>query len=178
MGAHADDGRLMTALVEELMKKSALCWLRVPGVEREAPVWHLWHDGAAYVLSGGSEQPAPGLDSAATVTVVVRTKDSRQRLVAWQAEVSRLHPDDPDWTDVVRAMVGARLNLRDLERAPQRWAEESVVHRLTPTGTVEESPGRLPDADLSAPPAPTPATTRRGLPRVLHRRQTRRPDLR
>jgi hypothetical protein len=43
---------------------------------------------------------------------------------------------------------------------------------------VEERPGEMPDADLATPPLPTPATTRRGLPRVLHRRQTRRPDLR
>jgi hypothetical protein len=53
-----------------------------------------------------------------------------------------------------------------------------VVTRLTPTGEIAESPDALPDGDQAAPPVPTPATTRRGLPRVLHRRQTRRPDLR
>lgn len=168
----------MTALVEELMKKSSLCWLRLPGADRDHAVWHLWHEGAAYVVSGGSEQPLPGIDVAESATVIVRTKDSRQRMAAWSAAVTTIRPDDPDWDEVVGPLVGARLNIRDLGTAAQRWARESVVTRLTPTGVIEESPASMPDGDLTAPPLPTPATTRRGLPRVLHRRQTRGPDLR
>jgi hypothetical protein len=177
VGADSDDA-LLTALVAELMKKSSVCWLRLPGADRDHPVWHIWHEGAAYVVSGGSEQPLPGIDSTDTVTVVARTKDSRQRMLAWRADVSTVRPGDAAWDEVVRAMVGARLNLRDLATAADRWARECVVTRLTPTGIVEERPGEMPDADLATPPLPTPATTRRGLPRVLHRRQTRRPDLR
>ena len=179
MGADADDTPpVLAALVEELMKKSGLCWVRLDGDAREHPVWHVWQNGAAYVVSGGSEQPLPGVDAATGATVVARTKDSRQRLLAWRAAVSTLTPDDADWDTVVRALVGARLNLRDLHDAAGRWARESVVTRLAPTGEVAERPGEPVRDDLAAPPLPTPATTRRGLPRVLHRRQTRRPDLR
>jgi hypothetical protein len=179
VGADGDDEqRLRAALVEELMKKSGLCWVRLPGGDRDHAVWHIWHEGAAYVVSGGSEQPLPGADSAQTATVIARTKDSRQRMLAWRAEVGTVRPEDPAWDPVVRAMVAARLNLPDLHTAAQRWAQECVVTRLTPTGELAESPDGLPDGDLAAPPLPTTATTRHGLPRVLHRRQTRRPDLR
>jgi hypothetical protein len=177
VGADADDA-LLAALVAELMKKSSLCWVRLSGADRDHPVWHIWHEGAAYVVSGGSEQPLPGIDTVDTAIVIARTKDSRQRLLAWRAQVATVCPADPGWDEVVRALVSARLNLRDLDTATVRWARECVVTRLTPTGEVEERPGAMPDGDLAAPPLPTPATTRRGLPRVLHRRQTRRPDLR
>jgi hypothetical protein len=173
-----DEQRLLVALVEELMKKSDLCWLRLPGADRDRVVWHIWHEGAAYVVSGGSEQPAPGLESVDSVTVVARAKDSRQRMLAWRAEVSTVLPGTPEWDSAVPALVSGRLNLRDLDTAAQRWAEECTVSRLTPSGVVEEQPGAMPDADHAAPPLPTPATTRLRLPRVLHRRQTRRPNLR
>jgi hypothetical protein len=174
----ADEPGLEAALVEELMRKSALCWVRLSGGDREHAVWHIWHQGAAYVVSGGSEQPLPGVDAAETGTVIVRTKDSRQRMLAWRARIARVRPGDPDWEEVVGALVAARLNITDPEGAAQRWARDCVVSRLTPTGEVDETPVTMPDGDLAAPPLPTPATTRRGLPRVLHRRQTRGPDLR
>ncbi len=179
MGADGDgEQRLLAALVEELMKKSGLCWVRLAGGDRDHAVWHIWHEGSAYVVSGGIEQPLPGIGRAQTATVIARTKDSRQRMLAWRADVHTVTPDDPEWDTVVRALVAARLNLPDLHEAADRWARECVVSRLTPTGEIAERPDALPDGDLAAPPLPTRATTRRGLPRVLHKRQTRRPDLR
>lgn len=177
-GDEEQERQLLTALVEELMKKSSLCWLRLPGADRERPIWHVWHDGAAYLVSGGQEQPVPEIGTADTATVIVRTKDTRQRMVAWQARVSTVRPDDEHWDEVVRVLVPARLNLPDLDTAAQRWAEESVVSELRPTGVVQERPGAMPDGELAAAPVPTPATTRGALPRVLHRRQRRGPDLR
>jgi len=179
VGADEDgEQRLLAALVEELMKKSGLCWVQVARGDRAHAVWHIWQDGSAYVVSGGTEQPLPGIDEAQTATVIARTKDSRQRMLAWDADVHTVRPGEPEWDTVVRALVAARLNLPDLHDAADRWARECVVSRLTPTGEIAERPDALPDGDLAAPPVPTPATTRRGLPRVLHRRQTRRPDLR
>lgn len=169
---------VLAALVEELMKKSGLCWVRPDGQDRDHPVWHVWQDGAAYVVSGGSEQPLPGAGTATAATVISRTKDSRQRLLAWRAEVAAVSPDGPEWDGVVRALVGARLNLRDLDDAAGRWARESVVTRLAPTGEIVERPDEPVRDDLAAPPLPSPAVTRRRLPRVLHRRQNRPPDLR
>src|SRR4051812_10229603 len=54
------------ALIEDAAKKSGLIWVRATGLAhgvgpgREQPVWHVWQDGAVYVLTGGLEQPAPG----------------------------------------------------------------------------------------------------------------------
>jgi hypothetical protein len=174
----ARESRLHEALLQELMRKSSLCWVRLAGAERERAVWHVWHEGAAYVVSGGSEQPLPGVESAEEAVVVVRTKDTRQRMLAWRAEVGGVAPDSAEYDAVVGELLGARLNLPDLPEARDRWRRECRVTRLRPTGALEEHPGGLPDGELAAAPAPTPATTRRGLPRVLHRRQTRRPDLR
>jgi hypothetical protein len=178
VGAGAEDPRLLAALVDELMRKSGLCWVRPDGSEREHPVWHVWRDGAGYVVSGGAEQPLPGIESAAGAIVVVRTKDTRQRLLAWRADVSTVAPGDAEWHDVVGALVAARLNLADPDEAARRWREECVVSRLAPSGEVTQTPDAMPADELAAPPQPTPAVTRKGLPRVLHRRQTRRPDLR
>jgi hypothetical protein len=179
MGPDADqEQRLHAALVDELMRRSAMCWVRLPDADRDHAVWHVWHEGAAYVVTGGAEQPLPGVASARRATVVARSKETRQRMLAWEAEVAQVRPDDAEWPTVTKALLAARLNLHDLEQAAERWARECVVVRLAPTGVLTEQPGALPEDDRSAPPAPTPATTRRGLPRVVHRRQTRRPDLR
>lgn len=160
------------------MRKSSLCWVRLPGAQRDHAVWHMWHEGAAYLVSGGSEQPLPGIESADTVTITVRTKDSRERMAVWRARVVTVLPGEPEWDEVVPALVAARLNLPDMDGAAKRWARECVVSRLEPTGVVEEGPGTMPDDELAAAPLPTPATTRRGLPRVLHRRQAHGPRLR
>lgn len=178
MGADNDDPGLMTALVEELMKKTSMSWLRLPPSEREHVVWHIWHQGAAYIVSGGSEQPVPGIESADFATVIARTKDSRQRMAAWIGRVSTVRPHDREWDEIVGALISSRLNLTDVDHTVRRWQQECVITRLTPTGMFDERPGTMPDDDLAAAPVPTTATTRRGLPRVLHRRQTRRPDLR
>lgn len=175
------DGDLLAALVAEVMKKTALCWVSWPGSEREHPVWHTWQDGAAYLLSGGDEQPLPGIDQVGagggTVTVIARTKDSRERIVAWRAKVETIGPQHQDWPEAVRLLQAERLNLTDSDTVEHRWARECTISRLTPTGEFEEQPGRLPDGSLAAVPLPTPATTRGPLPRVLHRRQTHRPPL-
>ena len=179
MGPDADqEHRVHAALVEELMRRSAMCWVRFPDADRDHAVWHVWHEGAAYVVTGGSEQPLAGAASARRATVVARSKETRQRMLAWEAELSQVSPEHVEWPEVTRALLAARLNLHDLEDAADRWARESVVIRLAPTGVLHEPPSAPPEDDRAAPPAPTSATTRRGLPRVVHRRQTRRPDLR
>lgn len=165
------------ALVEQVMKKTGICWVRWTGSDRDHAVWHLWHDGAAYVVSGGDEQPLPGIADVAAATVLARTKDSRARLVGWHATVTTVAPDDADWDTVVGLLQADRLNLPDPDSVRERWAARCTITRFTPTGEVDDAPGDYPDADLAAAPLPTSATTRGKLPRVLHRRQERRPDL-
>jgi hypothetical protein len=130
-----------------------------------------------YVVSGGEEQPLPGIADVDRVEVTMRSKENGGRLLTWVAERSDVRPDDELWPAATTALVSGRLNLPDLATAADGWAATSRVTRLAPTGEVVEQPGSLSaDAHLATP-RPTPATTRGALPRVLHRRVKRRPKL-
>jgi hypothetical protein len=172
--ADVPDDAVGEALVAEATKKAGLVWLTVPGADRARAAWHVWHDGAAYVVSDGEEQPLPGLAQAGEVTVTVPSKDNRARLVTWVATVGTVEPATEEWDTVTAALKGSRLNARDGEHQPERWATESRVTRLTPTGRLTERPGDVPGSSLAATPAPTPATTRGPLPAMLGRRPRRR----
>jgi hypothetical protein len=166
---------LTAALVAEVAKKTAVSWLRYG--EATHAVWHVWHEDALCLVSGGPEQPLPDIPDGARVEVVMRSKDNGGRLVTWVGEASVVRPDEELWEPTTAVLVRDRLNLADLTTAADEWARTSVVRRIRPTGEVVESPGALTDDDHRAPPAATPATTRGPLPRVLHRRVRRRPRL-
>lgn len=161
------DDAAIAALVEEATKKSGLVWVRPAGEgQHSQPVWHLWQDGAAYVLTGGIEQTMPALTDRAYVTV--RSKDKGSRLVTWVATVAVVEPDSEDWIAVVPNLLGKRLNLPDGEAAAQRWARECVLYRLTPTGDVTETPDQPTTHAHAVPPPLSPARSR--VPRPWHLR--------
>ena len=162
------DDAAIAALIDEAAKKSDLLWLRAPDPEsRSQAVWHVWQDGAAYVISGGIEQPVPdGIEDRAVVTL--RSKDKWSRLVTFEADVTVLEPESEDWDAIVPALRAKRLNLPDAEQAPARWARESTIRRLSPTGTILESPDDPSRESHATPPPRTPARTR--VPRPLHLR--------
>jgi hypothetical protein len=166
---------LTAALTQELSKKTSVSWLRYDG--RTHAAWHIWLDDALYVISGGNEQPLPGIEDTTHVEVVMRSKDSGGRLLTWVGEASVVRPGDELWDPVTAALVSARLNLDDLAAAAADWAERSVVTRIVPTDRLVESPDALSDDAHLAAPAETRATTRGALPRILHRRAKRRPKL-
>jgi hypothetical protein len=160
------DAAATTALIDEAAKKSGLIWVRAPGPGRHAqPVWLVWVVGAAYVLTGGIEQPAPeDLDDRAFVTL--RSKDKRNRLVTFEAAVTIIAPDDELWAAVEPTLLAKRLNLPDHETAAERWARECTLWRLEPTGEIAETPDEpTTNAHVHAPP-PSPARSR--VPRPLH----------
>ena len=167
-----------TALITELARKTSVSWLRYgPPSQPPRAVWHLWFDDSLYVLSGGVEQPLAGIEHVERVEVTMRSKDNGGRLLTWVALASDVGPGDELWEPVTAALAAGRLNVPDLAAAPAGWAESSRVTRLLPTGEVVEHPQSLPDqAHLATPPG-SPAATRGPLPRVLHRRVTRRPKL-
>jgi hypothetical protein len=175
------DQAVVRALIAELGKKTGVCWIRYADPETGRPrthaVWHLWYDEALFVVSGGVEQPLPGIEDVERVEVVMRSKENGGRLVTWVGEVSVLGPEDDLWDPVTAGLVSGRLNLDDLDTAAAEWAEHSVVSRVAPTGELVEAPGELSDDAHLATPVPTTATTRGPLPRVLHRRVRRRPKL-
>lgn len=147
------------ALVEEATKRSGLLWLALPDVAYPRAAWHVWHEGAAYVVTGGIEQPLPGLPEAERVTVTVRGKDKGGRIVSWIAAVTEVRPGSGEWTAVVPLLAKERLNAPDGGRQAERWAEEAYVLRLAPTGEVVEAPGGMPTGYAAVRPAPSPATT-------------------
>jgi hypothetical protein len=167
----------IAALVEEATKKSGMLWLALPGLPYPRPAWHIWHaiddQGAAYVVTGGIEQPLPGLPGAERITVTVRSKDKGARLVSWVAVVEQVKPGSEEWDAVVPLLAKARLNAPDGEHQTERWAKEAFIIRLTPTGEAPEAPGSLPDDYAAVRPVPSPATTTGRTPFMLGGRRRR-----
>ncbi|POM24867.1 hypothetical protein BTM25_35050 [Actinomadura rubteroloni] len=156
-----------SALVEEAAKKSGLLWLDLPGLPQPRAAWHLWHDGSAYVLTGGDgEQPLPGLPEAETVRVIVRSKDKGGRLVAFTARTETVQPGTELWDAVVPQLAKDRLNAASHDGQAERWAAESYVIRLTPDGDAD-GPGAHDDAYATVRPIPTPAATAGPPPRLV-----------
>lgn len=148
----------MAALIEEAAKKSAVLWVQV-GDNRERAAWHVWSGGAVYLVTGGDEQSVPGLAVAATALVTLRSKDKGGRLLTFVADVSSVEPAGDEWARVVPELHAKRLNPRDGEAQPARWARESRVWRLAPTGEVPQRPGHISSRSHAGPPPGSPATT-------------------
>ncbi|MFG3293797.1 hypothetical protein ACGF3G_34000 [Streptomyces sp. NPDC048179] len=153
------------ALVEEATKKSGLIWVRGAGAPAARAVWHAWADGGVCLVGDGAEQPLAGLADGGTAEVTVRSKDKGGRLVTWTATVTELSAGTPEWDAAVAELKGKRLNAPDGEAMTQRWARESRVLRLTPTGALLP----VPPGNLAEAPVPSPATTRRPIPASLPR---------
>jgi hypothetical protein len=116
-------------LIAEATRRSGVLWLGRAG-EPPALVWHLWHDGSAYVLGGGQEQALP-VSAGDEAVVVVRSKASQSGVVvSWPADVTAVGPGTELWAEVFPLLGAERLNAP--AGADLRWAEECVVLRLTP----------------------------------------------
>ncbi|MFG1948034.1 hypothetical protein [Nonomuraea sp. NPDC048826] len=120
-----------TLAIEEGAKKSGILWL---DLDRPRLAWHAWHDGAIYLVTGGEEQALPGLTGLESVRVTLRSKDNGARLVVFDAAVSVV--EQAAEPEVVAVLAKERLNARDSERLPGRWAQESTVVRLTPVAAA------------------------------------------
>jgi len=170
------DAATTATLIEDAAKKSGLVWVRAAGAHHTAqPVWHLWHEGAVYVLTGGLEQPAPGgldgldpEDPAARALVTVRGKDTNGRVATFETTVTRMAAGSEEWTAIVPALQAKRLNPPDGEAAPERWARECTLWRLRPTGAITETVDEPSTASHATAPPPSPARSR--VPRPLHLR--------
>ena len=116
-------------LIAEATRRSGVVWVAGPA---GAPVllWHVWHDGAMYVVGGGPEQPLPvGPGDAARV--VVRSKAAQAGVVVeWPAAVEAVVPGTELWDEVVPRLAAERLNAEAGREA--RWADECVVLRFVP----------------------------------------------
>ena len=148
------DGARMGALLSEAMTKSGLLWVDVPG-DRAWPAWHVWDDGAAYVVSGPGEQPLPWLPE--EVRLILRSKDTGGRLLTLRARTHVLEPGCPAWDTATALLRPSRLNATD--DSLTRWAAACTVTALVPFDSPVESPGAYAADDPRAAPARTSATT-------------------
>ena len=112
-------------LVAEATRRSGVVW--VAG----SLLWHVWHDGAMYVVGDGPEQHLP-VGPGDRALVVVRSKAAQAGVVVeWAAQVEAVEPGTDRWDEVVPLLAAERLNA-EAERS-HRWAAECVVLRFTPT---------------------------------------------
>ncbi len=144
----------VAALVSEAMSKSGLLWIDVRG-DRAWPAWHVWDDGAAYVVSGPGEQPLPWLPE--EVGLILRSKDTGGRLLTMRAHTHVLEPGTPEWDKAGELLRSSRLNA--IDDSLTRWAMSCTLTALVPFDAPIEAPGAYAAGDPRAAPARTAATT-------------------
>jgi hypothetical protein len=128
-------GVLMDA-AETALKKGSLCWLTIPqrdGRELTRPAWYVQQGPKLFVLTGEAEQQLPGLASASTVTVTVKSKDIKATIGTMPADV-RVVTDEDEFERIATLGMGTRLNLPDGDGALQRWKDTATIVELTPHG--------------------------------------------
>lgn len=125
-------------LVAEALAKSGLLWLTSEA--GSAPCWHAVVEGVAYVVHGPGEQDIP--PHSGRTSVVARAKESRSRLVSFDAGASRVDPSDDDWEAATAALKAGRLNAPAGDLVA-RWREECTVLRLVPDLSTVVLRGRL-----------------------------------
>ena len=123
-----------TDLIAELAKKSGLVW--VSYAHHTHAIWHEWVGDAVCLVTGGTEQPLPDVERHETVMLSLRSKSSRALVAEVKARVEVVAPGSEHWETVTAALKTGRLNLVDRDNAVERWAHESLVVRLVPTGPV------------------------------------------
>jgi len=163
-----DPAAFSANLVIEAGRKSDLAWVGPIG-GRQVGLWCEWLDQALLLVTGGVEQPDPGLIDGSSAAVTLRSKDKMVRIVTFEAHVERLRPGSPQWDVVAAVLKEGRLNTVDSPTVLQRWADECALWRLRPSGTVMEQPGAMPSGSSRAVPAPTPATTTGEQPLMIGR---------
>ncbi|MGC4893397.1 hypothetical protein [Micromonospora sp. DT31] len=162
------DERVTPPLVDEAVKKAAVCWVRIG----DGPAYALWClplDGALLVVTGPGEQAAPGLADSDTAEVTLRG-DHGGRIVTWSARVTRLRPGTEEWDTVAPLVATKRLNASGTAAdLVARWAAEGcVLSRLAPAGATVTG-ADLPADSLAEQPRPSPAVRAVRRPFRLHR---------
>ncbi len=128
-----------TDLIADLAKKSGLVW--VSYANHTHAIWHEWVGDAVCAVTGGTEQPLPDIAKHQTVTLSLRSKASRALVAQVGATVDVITPDSEHWESVTATLKAGRLNIVDADHAIDRWARESVVVRLVPTGAITLADG-------------------------------------
>jgi hypothetical protein len=129
------DGVLLDA-AEVALKKGSLCWLTIPqpgGGEVVRPAWYVQQGRKLFVVKGEGEQELPGLESAATVELTVKSKDVKATIGTLVADVRRV-TDEAEFERIAALGLGTRLNLPDGDGALARWKDTATIVELSPRG--------------------------------------------
>lgn len=129
------EGVLLDA-AEVALKKGSICWLTIPqrkGPSLTRPAWYVQQGRNLFVLRGDSEQELPGLDTASTVTLTIKSKDVKATIGTLEADV-RAVTDDAEFERIASLGLGTRLNLPDGEGALERWKRTCELYELSPRG--------------------------------------------
>jgi hypothetical protein len=160
------------ALIAETCSRGEVIWLTVPGQPRPRAAWHVWHDDAICVLSGGTEQDLPALTG--RIEVTARGKESLARVVTFAVHAYPLAPGSPEWLGAIAELAAHRLNARDPAGSPNRWAAASAVTVLRPIELLQDGNGTDSTGPESAAPARGAATTLGRQPYHVGGRRARR----
>jgi hypothetical protein len=129
-------GAIIPGPIDAALSKSTIAWVAVPqedGTEITKPLWYAYEDGRIYILNGPEEQEIPSLAGASThVRLIVRSKDVQSK-VGEIVCVTQVLEKDAEWERIAREhLIGRRLNLRDGEKAIERWKGNCEIVMLTP----------------------------------------------
>ena len=128
-------GAVVPGPVDAALSKGTIAWVVVPqsgGGEVTKPIWYGYENGRVYVLTGPGEQDVPGLAGSKHVRMIVRSKDTQSR-VGEVACVAQVVAAGGEWDRIARdVLLGRRLNLRDGEKAVDRWRYDCEIVQLTP----------------------------------------------
>lgn len=122
------------------------------------PVWHVWADGACYLLTGPGEQPLPGIVDGGRCQVTARNSVGG-RAITWTATVQALDPAGTEWASVAPKLAAARLNGGDPVAVVPTWPDRLTILALRPTGELATAETGLPDDHQAAASQPSPTTT-------------------
>ena len=173
------------AALEAAMKGAGVVWLspdpatRVgqahggPTPATTGPVWHVWSDGACYLLTGPGEQPLPGIVHGGRCAVTARN-GAGGRAITWAATVEALDPSGPEWSAVAPKLAAGRLNGGDPVVVVPTWPGRLTILCLRPTGEQATVKTGLSHDSHAAAPLPSPATTPYRMPSDITRRWRRR----
>ncbi len=132
-----------TDVLGEVLKKSTIVWIEVPGPGgtggKAVPAWYGGLDGRVYVLTGGSEQRIRGLDESSQVLLSARSKDLQSLATTVEASARVIPASDPLFGKLLPILLPRRLNLRDGEGAADRWRKECTLVELTPSAIPAEA---------------------------------------
>lgn len=121
--------------IDQGLKRSDIIWL-TPNTDptRPLPVWFVYKEGKAFVLSGERQQIVPEARRVRDVHVVTRWKGRDAQLVEFDAAVRQITADQrQEFEEIAQLLLAKRQSVTGTpEENMERWLRECVILELTP----------------------------------------------